>query len=132
MSPTNVDDLLNKLLQDIKPQEVSLEDTYDEAAVKAKDAEVHRKGWENFYKLRNKWSIYLMITLGLMIFFQTALTVAVGLHWLDFTNYKNLIYVVISENFIQIVGMAYIVVEYLFKNSFSDYKKQEESGQNES
>ena len=46
--------------------------------------------------------------------FHIALTVAVGLGGLDFLAYQWLIPLITVENFLQIVGMGYVVVRFLY------------------
>ncbi|MFN7161078.1 MAG: hypothetical protein ACK4NC_05765 [Candidatus Gracilibacteria bacterium] len=79
-----------------------------------KDKEAERKGREEYFKLRNKWSIYLVIALYAMILFQFVITFFIGFGIIDFTAYPTFISLVIGENFLQIVGMCLIVVKFLF------------------
>jgi hypothetical protein len=55
-----------------------------------------------------------MTWISSFIIFHIALTVAVGLGWLDFLEYQWLIPLITVENFLQIVGMGYVVVRFLY------------------
>lgn len=85
---------------------------YSEQSIRERETE--RKGREAYYDLRNRWSKYLGLFLLLSILFQMVLTFAIGTGRVAFDDYKPFLHVVISENFLQIVGMVYIVVKFLF------------------
>ena len=74
----------------------------------------HIQGVRDHYYHKGKWSWFLMGAIGLMILFQSALLVSVGLAWLDFTAYEWLLPVLLVQNFGQIVVLAVYAVRYLF------------------
>lgn len=120
-----VDDLLKGAEEDAREspeQKPSLDPLYNIAEQKIREQETHRKGWEYFYCLRNNWSWYLMIVIFLMFSFQVVLAIFIGLGIFNFDKYKYLLYIVVGENFLQIVGMAVVVVKYLFHNNYTDPK----------
>lgn len=79
-----------------------------------KERETHRKGEEDYYGLRKKWSWFIFSFITFMLVFQLALTLAVGLRLLDFEKYPIYLHLIIGENFAQIIGMGIIVAKYLF------------------
>ncbi len=81
---------------------------------KLKERETEREGSENYYKLRNKWSIYICRFIAAMLIYQAVLTLCIGMGWFDFINYQTFLSLAIGENFAQIVGMGVIVAKFLF------------------
>lgn len=77
-------------------------------------AQTHLGGKKDYYTLRKHWSIYLMFILPTLIIFQIILAIGVGLKWFDFLNYQWFINIVVSETFLQIVGMCVIIVQFLY------------------
>lgn len=99
--------------------------TVDELRQKQKEQslrerETHRDGEARYYKLRDKWSKYIFWFVLAMILFETCITLLIGAGRLDYTNYETFLYIVIAENFAQIVGMGYIVANYLFPKAKKD------------
>lgn len=79
-----------------------------------REQETHRVGLEKYYELRDKWSKYVRSYIWFMLVFQLFLTLCIGFKWGDFSEYKSFVYIVMAQNFAQIVGMGYIVANYLF------------------
>lgn len=103
---------------------LSFEDRQRDAQLTLRETETHIKGWEQYYELRNGWSNILKWLVGTMVFFQISLTIAIGRNWLNFSTFSAFPYLIIGENFAQIVGMAYIVVNFLFpKGLLPNHKK---------
>ena len=82
-----------------------------------KERETHRKGEEEYYKLRNKWSWFIFIFIAFMLLFQLFVTLAIGYGWVKFDSYQTYLHLVIGQNFAQIVGMGIIVATFLFPKS---------------
>jgi hypothetical protein len=80
---------------------------------------VELDGRSAFFKLRKHWSAALMIWISSFIIFHIAITVAVGLGALDFIEYQWPIPLITVENFLQIVGMGYVVVRFLYPNDIN-------------
>lgn len=55
-----------------------------------------------------------MAWISCFLLFHIGLTVAVGVGRLDFQQYQWLIPLITVENFLQIVGMGYVVVRFLY------------------
>lgn len=79
-----------------------------------RERETHRKGEEDYYGLRKKWSWFIFSFITFMLVFQLALTIAVGFKVVDFEKYPIFLHLIIGENFAQIIGMGFIVAKYLF------------------
>lgn len=77
---------------------------------------VEVEGRKDFFALRKRWSRFLKWMLFLMIYFQIMLAICIGFGWMDFSQYQKFLYCVIGENFVQIIGLCYIIVNYLFKD----------------
>jgi hypothetical protein len=106
---------LAQLIQDSTVQRPISDDERTELARQAMlDREAERDGLKAFFKLRDKWSRYIFILVCAMLAFQMFITTAVGLGWMDFSKYEWFINLILGENFVQVVGMGYIVVKYLF------------------
>lgn len=75
---------------------------------------VELDGRPAFFELRRHWSAALMIWISSFIAFHVGITIAVGLGCLDFLEYQWLIPLITVENFLQIVGMGYVVVRFLY------------------
>ncbi len=107
------------------PQAEKKSSTVDEIRQKQseqrlKDRETRREGEARFYGLRDDWSKYIFWFVSGMIVFEILLTFLIGTGKLDFTKHQTFLYIVIAENFAQIVGMGYIVANYLFPKSKND------------
>lgn len=76
-------------------------------------------GRRAFFRLRRHWSAALMIWISLFIIFHVGITLGVGLGWLDFLEYQWLVPLITVENFLQIVGMGYVVVRFLYPSDLS-------------
>lgn len=74
----------------------------------------HLNGLKNFYFLRIKWSWSIFGFITFLIFFQSILTVLVGCGVLNFEKYPWFVSIFVTENCGQIIGLAIIVVKFLF------------------
>ena len=79
--------------------------------------ERHLQGISDFYRSRRQWSAFLIGCIALSLVFQITITFLVGLKVLDFTQYQWFLPIVASENFVQIVGLAIIVLKWLFSGA---------------
>lgn len=116
-------DAMGKLLLDKNQTKESISAmTRFELKNKANADEVMRRvdlRWrEDYYKLRKKWSYYIFASLAWTILFQYFLAWFL-IFWLlhniyAFKDVYNLFYLIIWENFAQIIGLSYIIVRFLF------------------
>lgn len=80
---------------------------------------VELDGRKSFFDLRKNWSCWIIAWISILILFNIALTGLVGYGVLDFANYQWFITAITVETFLQIVGMGYIAVRFLFSNGTS-------------
>jgi hypothetical protein len=80
----------------------------------ASAADRHLEGLRDFYTSRRQWSVFLIVCIAISLVFQISITVLVGLNLLNYTEYKWFLPIVVSENFIQILGLAAIVLKWIF------------------
>lgn len=65
-----------------------------------------------------------MAWISSFIVFHIGLTIGVGMKGLDFLEYQWLIPLITVENFLQIVGMGYVVVRFLYPLDLAPKKKR--------
>lgn len=110
-----IDDII-----EIPSNSEELEEKKAAAIRKSDEQKTHLDGLTEFYKFRKHWSWFILICIAILILFQIVLTVCVGCRWLDFKDYKWFLPLTITENFIQLVGLAIIVVKFLFSHQRSN------------
>lgn len=86
------------------------------ALADARLALVEVQGRTQFYDLRSRWSNYIAVWITFLIVFNVALTVLVGIGCLNFQDYQWFISAITVETFLQIVGMGYVAVKFLFSS----------------
>lgn len=77
---------------------------------------VEIEGRRKYFELRSSWSSYIASWISALIIFNGGLAVGVGSGWLAFENMQWFITAVTVETFLQIVGMGYIAVRFLFSH----------------
>lgn len=75
---------------------------------------VELDGRKQFFELRQKWSMDLSYWISTLIIFHIFLTFFIGLNLLNFEKYQWFIQILVVEDFLQIVGMGFIVVNFLY------------------
>lgn len=80
----------------------------------AEDEAVEIEGRKAYFKLRQTWSKCIISWITFLIIFNVILTALVGLGIMNFEKYQWFITAVTIETFLQIVGMGYIAVRFLF------------------
>ncbi|UMM63148.1 hypothetical protein [Aristophania vespae] len=83
---------------------------------KARAERVEIEGRVKFFELREKWSRGIANWITFQIVSNIMLTFLVGWGCLNFKDYKWFITSVTIETFLQIVGMGYVAVKYLFSS----------------
>lgn len=91
-----------------KPKQAEL------AEARAKAVEI--AGRERFFRLRDHWSLVIIVWISALILFNIVLTVLVGAGVLQYPELEWFITAVLVETFLQIVGLGYIAVRYLFSD----------------
>jgi hypothetical protein len=64
--------------------------------------------------LRATWSKWLIAWISFLLVFQAGLGVCIGSGLLSFEKHPNVLGFLLGQNFVQIVGMGYVVVKWLF------------------
>jgi hypothetical protein len=75
---------------------------------------VELEGRRKFFWLRSKWSWAIMAWITILILFNCALAVFVGIGWLDFEKYQWFVTAVTVETFLQVIGLGFVAVRFLF------------------
>lgn len=88
----------------------------DNAAISAKKERTEIEGREEFFKLRNIWSWFILIWISALIAFNSLLTILVGSKCLNFTYDAWFPRLITGETFLQIAGLGYIAVRFLFSD----------------
>lgn len=84
----------------------------------SEEEKTHLDGLKNFYLLRKKWSWFIIFCISFMLLFQPYLLYKVGSGYWDFKDYNGLLVAIIGSNFMQVIGLALIVVKFLFNNQY--------------
>lgn len=82
--------------------------------LKFKRQKNHVVGQQIYYWLRNFWGVLLALVLVASVAFQFYLTWMIGKGEWNFKEYEQFLSVVTGGNFVQVVGLCIIVVNYLF------------------
>ncbi|HEY3283088.1 MAG TPA: hypothetical protein VGN26_12515 [Armatimonadota bacterium] len=85
-----------------------------ELKARADRLRIANQGQMQYHELQARWSAYAFRLLCGTLLFQALLVLLIGWKKIDFTGYHDLVLVVVGENFLQIVGIAYLVVKHLF------------------
>ncbi|MDD2565582.1 MAG: hypothetical protein PHZ26_03250 [Candidatus Gracilibacteria bacterium] len=119
----NLQDTLKNLLDEkLKEKETLISSTRFEIKNKVNADKVLKKvdlkGKEEYYLLRKKWSYYIFASLAGTILFQFFLTgfliYGVTHSIFPFSDVYNLFFLIVGENFAQIIGLSYVIVRFLF------------------
>lgn len=76
----------------------------------------HHDGLKSFYSLRSWWAYFIMGCITLLILYDMTLTVLIGAGVLDFSTHSWYLYIHSGANLIEMIGLAFIVVKFLFNN----------------
>jgi hypothetical protein len=109
---SNLQDLVNRV-QDKQEEDGDLSQLKNEALRE----EIELNGRKKFFELRDKWSWSIIAWISIFIAFHITITVLVGCGVLNFEKHEWLLPSIIAENFLQIVGMGYIIVRFLYQPS---------------
>lgn len=88
----------------------------DDELEDAESARVEIDGRKQYFALRSDWSGYIACWISALILFNGGLTVGVGSGLMNFDNMEWFVTAVTVETFLQIVGMGYIAVQFLFSH----------------
>ncbi len=85
--------------------------------LKAQKEQIEFVGREKFFNLRDRSSDWLISCMTFLIVTHIVMAFFIGWQWLDFQHYPWLMPILILENFLEITGMGYIVVKFLYPPS---------------
>ncbi len=100
-------DILHKLDR-FAEQNAEVQKTSDE-----RELEIELGGRKDFFQLRKKWSGYLFWFLLLTLIFQFFVAISIGIGLMSYPS-ETVVNVLLTESFIQIVGLVFLVVKFLF------------------
>ena len=89
------------------------------------EIKIRLSGLDAYYTMRVRWSWILAVLLISSIAFQFILVLIIGKNWLDFSKNKEFLLLVTGENFVQIIGLCIIIVNFLFYHSIVEFQLQE-------
>ena len=72
-----------------------------------------------FLELRSKWSTWLILWITFQLVLQAEIAIFVGIKYFDFRDYQWLVTIIIGQTFLQIVGMGYVIVNFLYPKTGS-------------
>lgn len=72
------------------------------------------KAFQAHHDNKGRWSVFIMVAMGAMIFYQSVLLGLVGAKVWDFTAYEWLLPSLLVQNLAQIITLAAIIVKALF------------------
>lgn len=80
---------------------------------------------EEFLGFRKRWSKYLLTLVVFIVLFNALFLIAVGKSWLRF-NDEWLVRIIVTGSFVEVLGLARIVVQFLFSNEKDKVEKPKE------
>lgn len=89
----------------------------EEAQLRSKKELVEIDGREKFFDLRGRWSWCIIGWISTFILFHISITFFLGFGLISFKDNSWFLPSLIIENFLQIIGMGYIVVQFLYPKS---------------
>lgn len=69
----------------------------------------------DFLAYRKQWSTYLLSLVIAIVAFNAMFLITIGLGWLQFAD-EWLVRIIITGSFVEVLGLAKIVVDFLFKD----------------
>lgn len=108
---TTLEDML-KNKEEISVQEKSL----NNRKIEYNKSETELQGLKDFYELRKQWSTFIKWCIISLLASQIVITILIGCNVLVY-NSTVVISIFFAETFAQIVGLAILVVGFLFKNN---------------
>lgn len=104
---------LMKEVQQLPLNDVEIQGRLNELAREAEMARLHAEERKDIIGLRKTWSKWVLILIYIIVFSQIALIFLMSAGWLQFPPEKVLIAFII-ETLVQVLGLAYIIVNFLF------------------
>ncbi len=98
----------------IDPFEIEREMQRERQRIEIETARAHSRGQKFYYQMQIIWSIILGVILIMSMVFEIWLAYGVGRGSLNFEKYQTFLWIIAGENFVQIVALCTIVVNFLF------------------
>ncbi|MFA9288599.1 MAG: hypothetical protein ACEQSA_01835 [Weeksellaceae bacterium] len=96
-------------------EETIIEESRDERAKwELQLQELRLREKTDFLSFRKEWSRNLLYLVVFIVVFTALFLIAVGLGWLSFMD-EWLVRIIIAGSFVEVLGLAKIVVDFLFK-----------------
>lgn len=94
--------------------EATEEAAEERALIKLQYEELRLREKSEFLHFRKRWSNYLLILLVFIVLFNAVFLLAVGDGWIRFED-EWLVRIIVTGSFVEVLGLAKIVVDFLFK-----------------
>lgn len=110
---------IDKIIENIEKEREKGEKGNQESINKLNETSLEEKykleidAMKDILNMRKEWNCFIKLFVGLLIISQTTIIILIGSHVLNY-NSNTVISIFFSETFLQIVGLALIVVKYLF------------------
>ena len=115
------DGVLDKILAELPKEETTTEKTPTFVARLNKQREtvetLEKRENREIIEMRRLWSHWILFFIGLIIVFDIVLVSFYGLGIWTFSN-TNIVIAVITENFLKIVGLGFLITQKLFDKIF--------------
>lgn len=108
----------NVAINDNKNEDLS----FDEELKKGSKESIELEGRRQYFFLQKIWSTVIIFWISILICEDLVILVLTGKGVFNFKNYQWFIMSVSVETFLQIVGMGYVAVRFLFPNKSENTK----------
>lgn len=81
---------------------------------KSSAEKIELEGRRDFFRLRKLWSICIIFWITIFIAFHGGIALAVGFGHLNYENHQSILLTILAEDFLQILGMGYVIVKFLY------------------
>ncbi|MBL0725880.1 MAG: hypothetical protein JJW01_02900 [Alphaproteobacteria bacterium] len=123
----NIDDILKKIeptLTKVDSESFwsnhSKEDVWLRGELSFRSNAIEVSGRESFFKLRNRYSWCIIGWITMIIVFHILIVPLIGLGVFNFKDYPSFLNTIMVEDLMQIFGMGFVVVKFLFTNQPND------------
>lgn len=86
----------------------------ERVSVKLQYEELRLREKAEFLEFRKKWSNYLLMLVLFIVFFNSLFLILVGYQIISFED-EWLVRIIVTGSFVEVLGLAKIVVDFLFK-----------------
>lgn len=88
--------------------------SYTDSAHQARSEKIDLDGREQFFKLRGRWSGWLLTWISALLLLEGFITLGIGFGWVNFQEYKWFLPIVFGQSFLQIIAMGVVIVKFLY------------------